>query len=365
MEKLIYSSVVADGDDKSISILKENNFYANFNVDITRQECLSHVQKRIRGHLFEKQKMYIDLMKGEMNTELAKCKSKIEEKNIREKYRGKTKRDLKNDRNNWGSEETIVTEINLLSDSMIDKITSLYGLVIKNNQDQPILDIKKALIGIIHHMSANEQNCHDMHEFCKKGESSWCNYQQAIACGITPSKHPSYLSEACCKRVLDILSPYMSEEFLDKVKGSKTSNLNENLHKMIWEHVPKTGSVEIDLMNLGAALAVIRFNDGWMGYLEIIFEELGIQTNNAFYNILVTQDSSRVSHSFKISSNIAKKHRWAIKRSKRSRKRTGTGYKSGSYSAVGTSISLGSDADGEDICGICGGNEDTGPIGAN
>ena len=56
-KKLIYSSVVADGDDKSISILKEKNVHAKYLVDICRQECLSHVQKRIRIHLSEKQKI--------------------------------------------------------------------------------------------------------------------------------------------------------------------------------------------------------------------------------------------------------------------------------------------------------------------
>ena len=199
-----------------------------------------------------------------------------------------------------------------------------------------------------------------MHEFCTKGEFSWCHYQKAIALGQMPPKHPSYLSEECRNRVLDILAPYMSDDFLEKVKGGKTSNLNENLHKLIWELVSKTCSVEIELMNLGAALAVIRFNDGWRGYLRI-FEELGIEPKNTLFNTLVEIDKRRIAESVKISTEIAKKHRWSIKRSKRFRKRTGKGYKSGGHSAVGPSISLATnDDEGEDKCSICGGNEDTG-----
>ena len=78
----------------------------------------------------------------------------------------KTQRDLKHDRGVWNS-NAVITEINLLSDAIIDKITSLYCLVIKNNRDQPTFEIKNALLGIVNHLSANEINCHQMHVFCK------------------------------------------------------------------------------------------------------------------------------------------------------------------------------------------------------
>ena len=147
-----------------------------------------------------KTKNYIKKMKFELKDHLSKCKNKGEEKKVRDIYKSKTRRDLKHDRDIWGSDITETCEINLISDAMIDKITSLYGLVIKNNQDLPILDIKNALVGIVKHLSANELNCQEMHEFCTKGEFSWCHYQKAIALGQMPPKHPSYLSEECRNR---------------------------------------------------------------------------------------------------------------------------------------------------------------------
>ena len=239
-------------------------------------------------------------------------------------------------------------------------MTSLYGLVIKKIEISRLFEIKNALIGIVNHLSANEKNCDVMHGFCKKGIDSWCNYQRAIALDTIPPKHPSYLSEECRQRALEILAPYICEQFLEKVRGGKTSNLNENLHKLIWEHVSKTGSVEIDLMNLGAALAVIRFNEGWRGFLKI-FVELGIQPYNTFINFIIEKDNHRLSKSVQIGSEYSKKHRWGLKRSKRARKRTGIGYKSGPYS-MGPSIPLCTD-EGDYMCAICGGSEDTGIIG--
>ena len=103
-------------------------------------------------------------MKIEMNILLLTCDSKSEEKKIREIYRHKTQRDLKHDREEWNSPfADSVSEINLLSDILIDKITSLYGLVIKNNLDCTIPHIHEALMGIIFHLSANDENCEEMH----------------------------------------------------------------------------------------------------------------------------------------------------------------------------------------------------------
>ena len=44
-------------------------------------------------------------------------------------------------------------------------------------------------------------------------------------------KHPRCISLECRDRVLDILS------LLSKVEGGNTSNLNENIHGMIWNSI--------------------------------------------------------------------------------------------------------------------------------
>ena len=55
-------------------------------------------------------------------------------------------------------------------------------------------------------MYAYEQNCFDMHEFFTKVESSWCNYQKAIALDTMPPKHLYFLSEDCRRSVIAILA---------------------------------------------------------------------------------------------------------------------------------------------------------------
>ena len=94
-QKILYSTVIADGDDKSINILAENNIYGEFNITIRREEILSHVQKRIRIHLVEKPKEYIASQKTLLQYELGRCKTESQKKSVRDLYWPSTLRDLK------------------------------------------------------------------------------------------------------------------------------------------------------------------------------------------------------------------------------------------------------------------------------
>ena len=77
-QKLFYSTVVGDGDDKSVNTLVDLDIYGEYGVSIIRKECLSHLQKRIRMHLIEKQKEFINSQKMMMQHELAVAKNEVE-----------------------------------------------------------------------------------------------------------------------------------------------------------------------------------------------------------------------------------------------------------------------------------------------
>ena len=209
---------------------------------------------------------------------------------------------------------------------MIDKITSLYGYVVKSHADSNLETLHETLLGIVYHLAANDENCGEMHKYCQVGESSFCQHNKAVAFRTPIPKHPRCISLDCRDRVLEILAPYTCVEFLDKVQGGNTSNLNENLHGMIWNHVSKVKLIELSLMKLGAALAVVRFNDDFVSIQKII-DKLSV---NCFINInnLVREiDNDRHRYSVRICENS--KRRWALKQAKRSSKRVGMGYQSG------------------------------------
>ena len=54
-----------------------------------------------------------------------------------------------------------------------------------------------------------------------------------------------------------------------------TSNHNDSIHRVLFQIVRKTEAVEMYTMKLGAALTVIRYNDGF-SRVERVLEMLGV-----------------------------------------------------------------------------------------
>ena len=153
---------------------------------------------------------------------MGQCKTEEQKKSIREVYQPSTLSDLKNWRDTWGDNEDLLdisNEINLLPDNMIDKITSLYGFVVKSRIGGDLIELRGALLGIVYHLAANNDNCNDMHKYCEKGADSFCMYHKAVVSGGTIPKHPRCISIACRDRVLDILAPYFPCHFWKRFRA--------------------------------------------------------------------------------------------------------------------------------------------------
>ena len=58
-----------------MNVLVGLDIYSAFGVEISREECLGHVQKRLKMHLVEKQKDFISSNKVTIANELAKAKT--------------------------------------------------------------------------------------------------------------------------------------------------------------------------------------------------------------------------------------------------------------------------------------------------
>ncbi|GFV79717.1 uncharacterized protein TNCV_1725421 [Trichonephila clavipes] len=79
--------------------------------------------------------------------------------------------------------------------------------------------------------------------------------------------------------VLNTIKPTYLElctkEQLTKCLHGKTQNSNECLNGVIWQRVPKEVFVCLKILKSGALDAVIQFNDGYKGCVEI-FKKLNI-----------------------------------------------------------------------------------------
>ena len=62
---------------------------------------------------------------------------------------------------------------------------------------------------------------------------------------------------------------YNSPDFVRKIEDGLTSNHNEALHSVLWSMVHKNEPASCEIMELGSALSVIRYNEGYNGILRL------------------------------------------------------------------------------------------------
>ncbi|KAI6655378.1 hypothetical protein LOD99_2213 [Oopsacas minuta] len=196
----------------------------------------------LRIHIVEKEKDYISSNKSIIVNELSKTKYEKDKKTIHQSYKHITSRDSKLVRNKWNSCDDMndYSMIEEFTDPMIDKIVSLHGFTIKSKSHRSLSEIRYLLLAIVDYLSATSENCTEMHQYCPTRVSSRCHYQNVMFLGGDIPSHPRTLFQKCTDRVLAIMAPYMSLEYLDRVKGGRTSNLKEVLHQLIWTSVSKT-----------------------------------------------------------------------------------------------------------------------------
>lgn len=138
-----YENYIGDGDSKTFKAILDVNPYGE-DFTVIKNECISHVAKR-------------------MGTRLRNVKKE-------HKLGGKGK----------------------LTDSLIKKLTTYYSLAIRRNINS-VEDMKKGILSTYYHMCSTGKN--SRHEYCPLGADSWCEWKKAEATGVNPKllKHPTPL----------------------------------------------------------------------------------------------------------------------------------------------------------------------------
>ncbi|GFT99851.1 uncharacterized protein TNCV_749081 [Trichonephila clavipes] len=114
-----------------------------------------------------------------------------------------------------------------------------------------------------------------MHGQCPIGKKSWCYYQRALSCGKKPNEKYKGLSNEVLNMIKPTYLELCTKELLTKCLHCKTQNSNECLNGVVWQRVPKEVFVCLKTLKSGALDAVIQFNDGYKGCVEI-FKKLNI-----------------------------------------------------------------------------------------
>ncbi|GBN18910.1 hypothetical protein AVEN_103322-1 [Araneus ventricosus] len=132
-----------------------------------------------------------------------------------------------------------------------------------------------------------------MHKQCPKGGDSWCKYQRAVHEGkVFVDKSPGLPNDI----INSIKTTYMSlcdSNLLSKCLHGKTQNNNKSFNNVIWTILPKETFVEMQSLTLGVNIAVLLFNSGNLGLLDV-FKNLGVSLGQETVKNFSLMDSERV-----------------------------------------------------------------------
>ena len=179
--KLVYSKYLGDGDTSSFKEVVESNPYSEFDILPEKVECVGHVQKRLGTRL----------------------------RNMVKEYKGTA---------------TPLSGKGKLTEKVINSLQNFYGIAIRQNSGN-LYEMKKAVGAILWHCT-DMKDIEVRHQFCPKGESSWCKYQRDRISGEKTYKANLNIP----KWIHDIIKPVFielsSENLLSKCFHGHTQNSN-------------------------------------------------------------------------------------------------------------------------------------------
>ncbi|GFX52800.1 uncharacterized protein TNCV_3719901 [Trichonephila clavipes] len=257
---LKYADYYGDGDSKGFISVKDT--YGKDSV--TKYECIGHVQKRVGARLRKLKSKNKNLSgKGKLTDSFI---DRLQ--NYYGVHRCPTRRVFS------GTGLELVTKpatIRCLYHSAT-AAQNYYGIAVRSNVGN-LSGLQQNVIAALFHCSSSVEK--PMHGQCPIGKDSWCYYQRALSCGKKPNEKYKGLSNEVLNTIKPTYLELCTKELLTKCLHGKTQNSNENLNGVIWQRVPKEVFVCLKILKSGALDAVIQFNDGYKGCVEI-FKKLNI-----------------------------------------------------------------------------------------
>jgi len=194
-----YTSMLADGDSSSFSHLQNIKPYGD-ECDISKEDCINHVGKRLYTGLQETIKTW--------------------------KARGVT----------LGGKKP-----GALTMEKMKRLQNYFTAAIKKNAPN-VLQMKQAVLATPHHCMSTDEK--PRHELCPGGTTSWCFFNRALANDEGPPHHDkkhqtTFIDPKIVEKILPVYERLSSEELMSRCTKLGTQNSNESLHACIWLRQPK------------------------------------------------------------------------------------------------------------------------------
>ena len=280
---LVYSVYVGDCDGKVFLQVTSLNHYLL--VIVRKEECLTHVAKRLKKNL--------------------------------KKVKANTK---------------ALSFVQQLSDWKADYIASNYSTVILQNRGTTPVHLSTALYILLKHAAGD-------HFDCPSGEYTWCRWNRPSSTSIPTSV--STFTSTDIQKIREVFNTYASPEFCSHLTLGLTQNANESLHNMIWSRCPKNVYVSPRSIRISTALAILTFNETELSLFGIM-TDLGLSPSRRVFRSIYCRITKLRSSRISQAKSNTKRRRRRLKLAKECREKTllrsegGSSYKSGHFGSEQT-----------------------------
>ena len=298
---LRYTTVVSDGDSKTVQSLNEMKPYGE-GVPIVKHECVGHVQKRVGTAVIC---LRTNPPYEEIEVIVRKAvKARKARKGVRarEAEPAVTKKEWR---------KVTIGGVNGISKQKYLTLQQLYGNAIRGHAGD--LDgMVEACQAVFYHTVSTDE--HPQHEHCPKGIDSWCKFQQAIAMKQPPPPHraPTDKTRLIPLRLAKYVEPIFirlsKRSLLERCVLGATQNQNESFNNVVWSRCSKTDFVSPDTVRLSVNLAKLTFNGGAKALVPV-FERLGISPGPLCLRFMHSTDATRIRVAEARENVVAKKKR--------------------------------------------------------
>ena len=184
----------------------------------------------------------------------------------------------------------------------MNKLQNLYGIVLRQNVDKTVHQLKVAVGAVLYHCTEfnNSESCHQL---CPRGLNTWCKYW----------KDPENYQEIKGMPIVihQLIKPIFTDlinESLLKCLHGETRNANESINNITWTKCPNNIYVQRNVLEMGVASADINFNDGNCDILNV-FTNAGMQAGYFTKMFCLKKDESRIQRMDKKTNKQAKQQR--------------------------------------------------------
>jgi len=204
-----------------------------------------------------------------------------------------------------------------LTKKVMDSLQNFFGMSIRANVGN-IYQMKKSIASIIHHCSVNGDPA-DRHKFCPRDpDTTWCKYYKLGEIDRNSYKPSINLPTSVTEIIKPIFSyrDLGSDELLKRCLHGQTQNANESLNQLIWKRCPKNSVAGREIVEIATAAAVLQFNDGGYGVVNVMKSlnmEVGYFARRGIYSLM----NKRVYFSDKKTEMVTKKRRKKLRSMKK------------------------------------------------